>query len=159
MLGDRISAGLAAAVGNDGSKNVAAWFTAAVGAPCTLVRQLQGARSPVLGRANRDRPRASPVPPQTEAPVNAAPAAFGRQAGGAEVQTEQADLATGPAGDEPGLTSIRSRGGGDSIGEHHVYPPAGPEAPLLVATLCWHAIFLQLAGCHDSFCMPGAAQR
>ncbi len=120
VLGDRVSAGLAAAVGDDGSGGAAAWFTAAVGAPCTLVRQLQGARSPVLGRSDRNRPRAPSAPPQSSAVVDTASVASGRQAGSAEAQTEQAGLSAGPASGEPGLTSMSSsRGGGDSIGDHH----------------------------------------
>ena len=140
VLGDRVSAGLAAALGDDGGKTVAAWFTAAVGAPCTLVRQLQGARSPVLGRSTRDRPRAPSVPSETPAAVDTASAASdfaesNGQAGGAEAPTQQADSRTGPAGGEPGLTSISSRGGGDSIGKHHVHPSADPGAPSRL-TIC-----------------------
>ena len=119
VLGDRISAGLAAVVSDDNA-DVAAWFTAAVGVPCALVRQLPGARSPVLGRPERDRSRATSLPPQTPAAVDAASAASAREAGGAEAQAEQAeqaDLSTGPVSSEPGLVSISSRAG-DSIGEH-----------------------------------------
>ena len=120
VLGDRVSAGLAAAVGDDGS-SAAAWFTAAVGVPCTLVRQLQGARTPVLGRLNRSQPGAPPVLQQTSAAADSASAASGQQHGCVKAQTEQAGSIMGQADGEPGLVAISSsRGGGDSIGEQQV---------------------------------------
>jgi len=157
VLGDRVSAGLAAAVGGDGS-GVATWFTAAVGAPCTLVRQLQGARSPVLGRSDRHQPRSPLASLQTSATADAASAVSARDTGGAEAQVEQDDLLAGLASGEPGLTSISSRGGGDSIGEHNVYPPAGHGAPSLLASTYWRDLAPHWAKCHVWCCMPGTVQ-
>ena len=60
ILGDSVCAQPAGAARGIGDADIAAWCTAAVGAPCTLVRQSQGARSAVLGRAGRSG-RSAPV--------------------------------------------------------------------------------------------------
>ena len=115
ILGDSVSAAPAAVVG-DGSGDVAAWCTAAVGVPCTLVRQLQGARTAVLGRFGRGGSRASTAPSQAPGLAGAkSPRLTHRDMRTTTAEAEQVDRDEEKAG--PAMLCSQ---GGDSIGAQNV---------------------------------------
>ena len=113
ILGDSVSARPAGAAGVS-DNDVAAWCATAVGAPCTLVRQSDGARSAVLGRAGRTGRSAA----------GSDAAAEQRSIVGSGAEADQAARLDGPDGGRAEPTTLRSDGG-DSIGARFAVSKSG----------------------------------
>jgi hypothetical protein len=111
ILGDSVSAQSVGAAGVS-DQGIAAWCAAAVGAPCTLVRQSQGARSAVLGRGGRL--GRSTVGVDAEAVL--------RSVGGSFAEADQAARIDGPDGGRAEPATLGGDGR-DSIGVHSRQEP------------------------------------